>query len=294
MAESNEMPIWRYMDLARYVSLLDRGIFFARPDRFTDPWEGTWGGRDLLRFREDHGHLSLDDLEKEWKTIHDRRKTARARIGVSCWHESPHESAALWELYLPRGLGVAIKSTTTHLLDGMQGSQRAVEAVELTYEDYRGLELGSDVKKLLSFKRSEFQHEREIRFLLDFNPDEIYEMNALSVALEDRQTRQFPAGVPQPMWGRLTVGPQHAPRTDPTAVRRVAPDGVHLDSDLKHIIDRVVLAPNVHYATRRAVIAVTEAFGLDRKIVIDSSVDQVPYDHVSFFDPNVTKAWSIK
>jgi hypothetical protein len=150
MAESNEVPIWRYMDLARYVSFLERGMFFARSDRFTDPWEGTWGGRDLLRFREDHGHLSLDQLEQSWDTIRTDRKTARARIGVSCWHESPHEFAALWELYLPRGLGVAVKSTTTRLLDRIQGSKRSVEAVQLTYEDYRGLELGSDVKKLLS------------------------------------------------------------------------------------------------------------------------------------------------
>jgi hypothetical protein len=183
---------------------------------------------------------------------------------------------ALWELYLPRGLGVAVKSTTTRLRDGLQGSNR-VEDVELTYKDYTGLELGSDVRKLLSFKRREFEHEKEIRFLLAFNPDEIYEMNALTITLEDRQTRQFPAGVPQPMWGRLTVGPQKAPTTDPTAVRRVAPNGVHLDSDLKHIIDKVELAPNVNdvnnvnYATRRAVIAVTEAFGLDRKLVIDAN-----------------------
>lgn len=57
---------------------------------------------------------------------------------------------------------------------GIQGSNR-VKAVRLTYEDYGGLELGSDVKSALSFKRKEFQHEREIRFLLDFNGDEIDE-----------------------------------------------------------------------------------------------------------------------
>jgi hypothetical protein len=283
MAESDDVPIWRYMDLARYVSLLERGMFFARSDRFTDPWEGTWGGRDLARFREEHGHLSLKDLKEAWETERDRRKTALARTGISCWHESPHESAALWELYLPRGLGVAVKSTTAGLLRGIPGSNR-VKAVRLTYEDYGGLELGSDVKSALSFKRQEFQHEREIRFLLDFNGDEIEEMNELSATLQDGETRHFPAGVPQPMWGRAIVGPQRAAVTaDPTAIRRAAPDGVHLDSDLKLILDKVVLAPKVNHATRRAVIAVTEAFRLDRKLVIESSVDQLPYDQVSFF-----------
>ena len=284
MAESDDVPIWRYMDLARYVSLLERGMFFARSDRFKDAWEGTWGGRDLARFREDHSDLSLKDLKEAWETERDRRKTALARIGISCWHKSLHESAALWELYLPRGLGVAVKSTTTRLREGLQGSNREFDPVQLNYEDYTGLEVGSDVRKLLSFKRREFKHESEIRFLLTFNSDEIYEMNELSVTLEDGQTRRLRAGVPQPFFGWVSIGPERpAVTADPTAVRRVAPDGVHLDSDLQHIIDKVVLAPNVNHATRRAVIAVTEAFRLDRKLVIESSLDQVPYDQVSFF-----------
>jgi hypothetical protein len=85
------------------------------------------------------------------------------------------------------------------------------------------------------------------------------------------------------MWGQLTAGLEHAPTTDLTASRRAAPDGVHLESDLKLIVDQVVLAPKVNYVTRRAVIAVTEAFGLARTLVIESSVDQVPYDRVCFF-----------
>jgi hypothetical protein len=197
MAESDDVPIWRYMDLARYVSLLERGLFFARWNGFSDPWEGTWGGRDLLRFREHHGHLSRDDLEKAWKKIESGRKAA---LAISYWHESLHESAALWDLYLPRGLGVAVKSTTTRLLDGIQGSNRAVEVVRLTYENYAGLELGSDVKRLLSFKRREFQHEREIRFLLAFHSDEIYKINTLAVTRQDGQTRQYPAGAPVYCW----------------------------------------------------------------------------------------------
>ena len=32
-------------------------------------------------------------------------------FGVSCWHEGPAGSAALWQLYTARGLGVAVKST---------------------------------------------------------------------------------------------------------------------------------------------------------------------------------------
>ena len=37
MAESDDVPIWRYMDLARYVSLLDRALFSLDPIDFQTP-----------------------------------------------------------------------------------------------------------------------------------------------------------------------------------------------------------------------------------------------------------------
>jgi hypothetical protein len=99
------------MDLARYVSLLERGVFFARADTFTDVWEGGFGAADLERFRTDNAHLGVPEFQAAWDDLVAKKDAARSSFGVSCWHKAAHESAALWELYIPRGLGVAVRST---------------------------------------------------------------------------------------------------------------------------------------------------------------------------------------
>ena len=49
MSVESDIPIWHYLDLAKYVGLLSRGLFFALPSalRGTDPWEGSWGEFDF-------------------------------------------------------------------------------------------------------------------------------------------------------------------------------------------------------------------------------------------------------
>jgi len=39
---NKDIPIWRYMDLAKYLAMLDRGsLFFARATLLGDPFEGS-------------------------------------------------------------------------------------------------------------------------------------------------------------------------------------------------------------------------------------------------------------
>ena len=42
-------------------------------------------------------------------------KVAASKFGVSCWHESEHESDAMWKLYSASGQGIAIESTIGQL-----------------------------------------------------------------------------------------------------------------------------------------------------------------------------------
>ena len=96
--ESNT-AIWRYQDLAKYVGLLSRGLFFALPSalRKADPWEGSWGGIDFTESLEKTVHACPEGV-----TIFEQARRARQdkqdSYGVSCWHESETESAALWKL----------------------------------------------------------------------------------------------------------------------------------------------------------------------------------------------------
>jgi hypothetical protein len=65
---------------------------------------------------------------------------------------------------------------------------------------------------------------------------------------------------------------------------RTAPDGAHIATDVRELIDGVVLSPRVPYATRRAVIEITESKGLQRQIVRGSTVDAIPYSAIQIVD----------
>jgi len=47
-------PIWRYLDLAKFITLLTRGLHFTLPTRFGDAWEGAWGTEAILEFRKEY------------------------------------------------------------------------------------------------------------------------------------------------------------------------------------------------------------------------------------------------
>ncbi|MDQ1391242.1 MAG: hypothetical protein QOF30_219, partial [Acidimicrobiaceae bacterium] len=45
---SDETTLWRYMDLPKFVSLLEKGaLFFSRADKLGDPYEGSLTGPTL-------------------------------------------------------------------------------------------------------------------------------------------------------------------------------------------------------------------------------------------------------
>ena len=52
------------------------------------------------------------------------------------------------------------------------------------------------------------------------------------------------------------------------------------------LIDRVYLAPKCAYSTRRAVIDVTERFGLSKKLVAEGELDLAPFDRVEADQPS--------
>jgi hypothetical protein len=283
MDASGDGRIWRYMDLARYTLLLSRGVFFARADRFDDRWEGSWGGVDLRQFRKRYVELEREPLEQAWNDTEKERLTALRRVGVSCWHKADHESAALWELYLPRGLGVAVCSSISRVQRSLALSNRSITTIAVQYSDYSALELGLEAANLLAHKRPEFAHEREVRFLLTFRDDELDRMASFAEAEEELSQRVIVPGIPRPVVrtfrATVSVGTH-----DPTLDSRVAPNGVHVATDIAQLIECVALSPRVAYPIRRAIIELTEARGLPRQLVRESTMDAIPYSNVRIVD----------
>lgn len=278
MAVDPNAPIWRYFDLAKYVGLLARGLFFARPSalRASDPWEGSWGAVDFTESLDATVHASPDGVTN-WRDELRERQTRQDAFGVSSWHESSTESAALWQIYSPLGFGVAVKSTPARVQAAL--GARRVEVRRMDYGGHEGRRLGSDPLVLLSTKRPEFKHEAELRFFATLAPDELAVLKAVYADIEDHgKFRRIKPGHK----GVLIVPGVGFASKDPTCVDRGAPAGVHLPTAVSTLVERVHLVPGCAYSLRRAVVDVTARFGLPHAIVRESAMDVAPYDRVVF------------
>lgn len=278
MATESETAIWHYLDLAKYVGLLSRGLFFALPSalRISDPWEGCWGELDFTESLDATVHAIPDGVTK-WQESLAGRHALQDQYGVSCWHESATESAALWQLYAPLGLGVAIKSTPRKVQAAL--GERQVEMRRIDYDGHRGRRLGNDPLVLLSTKRPEFKHEAEMRFIAALTPDEQTVITSFYSRMKDHGAyRRIKPGNRGPL---VLPGGGFATQ-DPTCIDRGAPAGMHLPTDVTKLIDRVHLAPSCAYSLRRAVIDVTKRLGLDKKLVTEAGFDLAPFDRVKF------------
>lgn len=273
-----DIPIWHYLDLAKYIGLLSRGLFFARPSalRVTDSWEGSWGELDFTDSLDDTVHATPDGVE-QWQEALRVRHLKQDTFGISCWHESQTESVALWKLYSPLGLGVVVKSTPVKLRSSL--GVRSVDVRRIDYGGHHGRRLGEDPLVLLSTKRPEFKHEAEVRFIVSLTEDECTVLNSFYSGVEKHGAiRRIKPGNRKPM---IETWPPFSTQ-DATCIRRGAPAGMHVPIDATALIDRVYLAPTCAYATRRAVIDVTERFGLSKKLVTETELDLAPFDRVEF------------
>ena len=233
--------IWRYMDVAKYVSLLANGLFFCRSTVFSDEWEGSWGGKDIDAFRNQNKLLNTNRISETWQSNLEKKQHSLASIGISCWNQSEYENAALWALYMPRGLGVAIKTQVGRLLRSLQDTGRTVIPRRLEYMDYTDTSLGNDPINLLSHKRRVFEHEREIRFFLHYSDDEKNLMDYKNKISEIRNKRNVTSGNPIP----LVITHGQVPSEDQGLFDQVTPEGMYLKVDLNTLIEDVYLVPQV-------------------------------------------------
>ena len=105
-----EGKIWRYMDFAKFVSMLAHGgLFFPRADLLGDPFEGSFS-RANERLRPSM-YPDIKDLDKHFATLGSFLKWSRGWTMVCCWHMNDTESAAMWKLYAQKGYGIAIQTT---------------------------------------------------------------------------------------------------------------------------------------------------------------------------------------
>lgn len=158
--------LWRYMDLSKFLSMLEgENIIFSRADNFIDMHEGYWPKATLLELEK------LKDENGTAERIANQPMLERARMFVSCWHENPYESAAMWIMYLTSKEGVAIKTTAGALEKQLQNSGLHVEFGKVQYIDYDADYVDHGRVFYPYYHKSySYQHEREVRAVVWNNP----------------------------------------------------------------------------------------------------------------------------
>ncbi|GAA0908678.1 DUF2971 domain-containing protein [Virgisporangium aurantiacum] len=160
---SDDATLWRYMDLARFVDLLQTSeLHLARVDQMQDKWEGAYGPTNTA--------LRPDIYGEHYATMEDQfpriASYARTHVFLNCWHIADSESAAMWSVYDREGRGIAVKARKADLLAGLVGDQK-VHGFPVEYTDY-SVQFISERNLLLPYmhKRLSFQHEQEYRLMV--------------------------------------------------------------------------------------------------------------------------------
>lgn len=179
--------VWRYMDLAKFIAMLDQGgLYFPRAENLEDPFEGAsglasneaeWDNHYLEFFRNavitaprgvNQPSLSREKAESEAKRLlQDIKSTSKGarNLLVSCWHRNEMESEALWRLYCPPPVpGVAIRTTVGQLWDACSHENDVIVG-KVHYVDFRR-SFASIQRERIFQKRISLSHEKEVRVVL--------------------------------------------------------------------------------------------------------------------------------
>jgi hypothetical protein len=154
------LKVWRYMDFTKFVSLLDSGsLYLSAANRFEDPYEGAMS----------HANQLIDDFPPEFREVLSKfRHWGRSWTYINCWHMNEVESAAMWRLYSQTAEAVAIQSTYSKLRDCLPES---TYIGTVKYIDYDNMPIPeNNLFYPYVHKRLSFQHEKEVRVLLQELP----------------------------------------------------------------------------------------------------------------------------
>jgi hypothetical protein len=181
--ENPDAPIWRYIDFAKFVDMLERrALHFSSMNALGDPFEGIPSEATIEENRERSKQAreqaiaaGIVDPNMRWPADDpwSYYRVFRVLTYVSCWHLNEFESMAMWRLYSRDG--IVIKSTFQRLTNSLRDIPEQVFAGQVVYRDRRdrsNVEFPGDAITVGFRKGMSYDHEQEIRasFLRDTRP----------------------------------------------------------------------------------------------------------------------------
>jgi hypothetical protein len=171
--------VWRYMSMRKFERLMeDQSLYFCNAQRLSDQYEVTIPESTINSWRKQlivSGH----DPKSVEREIASRLNTwqigeIKARTLINCWSISPHESYALWKIYLNnKPEGVAIQTTVSRLkkslLTGDDPHPETVYLGQVRYRNHLKLEELSQFD-IITTKKKFYDFEHELRLFIANEP----------------------------------------------------------------------------------------------------------------------------
>lgn len=166
---SDDTKLWRYIDLAKFVSLLDSSaLWFARSDTFRDQGEGKFPQEMRVAIEKAYESFTVAE-DSPIKDANDFQEYLCRNAYVSCWHKNVDENMVMWELYGRNSNSVAIQTTVGKLKSNISKIDSGGLEFHLKNVQYSR---AKDVEGKLNYsapffiKRPHFSFEQEARILL--------------------------------------------------------------------------------------------------------------------------------
>lgn len=175
-----DIPIWRYMDLSKFVALIQaQSLYFPIITNLGDPFEGSLPNSELMvkyiiNNRHPGGELehyrssTPDEIISITSGMRGLFKKILSALFVSCWHMNEYESAAMWSLYSSTSDSICIKTTYRQLAAILPEWAFLGEVKYIDYGSsafHSGNALNASVRKRMSYA-----HERELRAVICHRP----------------------------------------------------------------------------------------------------------------------------
>jgi hypothetical protein len=153
-------------------------LFFPTAIHFNDQFEGSFSFVNKKLRPLIYKHLGI---KQDINEIGQFYKNLRSWVGISCWHMNEFESAGMWSLYSKMDESICIQSTYQKLRDLLN---KDIKIGEVRYVDYNKEWIPEkDILSPFFYKRKSFEHERELRAIINFSGKSDFN----NLTLPDRQ-----------------------------------------------------------------------------------------------------------
>ena len=162
--------LWRYMDLAKFVSMLEKkAIWLARADTFGDKHEGRFPD-EMLEYINKAYETFDDNDNSPIKDASDFQDYLVKNTFISCWHQNLEENMVMWEIYCQDKNAVAIQTTVDNIIQHINSSNLTGHSLIMKNVEYKNAD---EIPGVLSYedcffrKRRHFSFEKEVRISFD-------------------------------------------------------------------------------------------------------------------------------